>query len=63
MVRWKNRSTRILGLISILAFALANSVAAQDAKKGPGKGGHQGDLTTAATNPVGSLIQVQLQDL
>jgi len=68
MVHWKIRSTQILGLISVLAFALAGNAAAQDAKQATDYGDHldpeeHHDLTTAATNPVGALIQVQLQDL
>ena len=51
----------ILTLAAIM-LGLAGPVAAQEAKDADTKKGG-GDLTTAATNPVGSLIQVQLQDL
>ena len=48
--------------LATFMFGLAGPVAAQEAKDADtDKGG--GDLTTAATNPVGALIQVQLQDL
>lgn len=48
--------------LAAFMFSLAGPVVAQEAKDADTeKGG--GDLTTAATNPVGSLIQVQLQDL
>jgi len=61
MLPWKKLSTRILGLISILALASASNVAAEEAKKAAAK--DHSNLTTAATNPVGALVQVQLQDL
>ena len=44
-------------LVVSLPFAIGAPALAEDAKGG------KGDLTTAATNPVGSLIQLQLQNL
>jgi hypothetical protein len=44
-------------LAAAVPFAIGAPAFAEDAK-----GGH-GDLTTAATNPVGALVQVQLQNL
>ena len=53
-------------ILAAFIFGLTGPVAAQetkdaDTKAEPKKGG--GDLTTAATNPVGALIQLQLQNL
>ena len=53
-------------ILAAFLFGLVGPVAAQEAKDAdtkaaPKKGG--GDLTTAATNPVGALIQVQFQNL
>ncbi len=48
--------------LAAFMFGLAGPVAAQEAKDADTKKGG-GDLTTAATNPVGALIQLQLQDL
>ena len=57
------RATRANMLIlAAFMFGLAGSAAAQEAKDADTKKGG-GDLTTAATNPVGALIQVQLQNL
>ena len=53
-------------ILAAFMFGLAGTLAAQEAtdadtKADTKKGG--GNLTTAATNPVGALIQLQLQDL
>ena len=57
---------RVLLILGMLILGLAGPAAAQetkdaDTKADAKKGG--GDLTTAATNPVGALIQLQLQNL
>ena len=54
---------RRLATVLVALLSLTGAPAfAQEAKGGDTKGG-QGDLTTKATNPVGRLIQLQLQNL
>ena len=53
-------------ILAAFLFGLVGPVAAQEAKDADTKADSKkggGDLTTAATNPVGALIQVQFQDL
>jgi hypothetical protein len=63
MIRTMLANILILGM---LIFGLTGPIAAQETKdadsKAEPKKGHA-DLTTAATNPVGSIIQLQLQNL
>ena len=49
-------------ILAAFMFGLAGPAAAQEAKDADTKKGG-GDLATAATNPVGAVIQVQLQNL
>jgi hypothetical protein len=60
-MRTKSRFFTVLTVL-ILVLGIAGSLPAQEAKGGDTKADH-GDLTTKATNPVGSLIQLQLQNL